>query len=437
MLETNILTLALLMYSVIDIYAQKQSIPTSQPTQPLTSNLCPKISVSNQNSGLTTFVGPYCGIYICPGYVITVNGCPSLNGGLGNGVVCAGDPKIVLVDAEKTLLVENDDSSCVAWGDMPPKQIPYLCPVLNFTVPKSFIGCQIATLISGCFGTGDPNTTSCTLRTMVTVVIPEDFTTSTSVSTFPSSSPSFLPSVDATENSFHPSTSLSIATQSPLLTSLPSIQPSLFPTHRLLGNKKRKNSCASLPISVIDNSSQVRVLFVIFAISAAGMAIVQLIFLQKMRLLPVMLLPSLSFFLCFENCVLSSTKIASLHSSLENILVVFHALQLPLFVVISYEVTHRLHEARLAHFCCIPFDQGSDFTNSPALASLWFVRAIASGLFVMYILGIYAFDCLTEPSYGGYASLVDNIGSTRLWLTLLPSIVLTFEGIVIGTTLWK
>jgi hypothetical protein len=70
------------------------------------------------------------------------------------------------------------------------------------------------------------------------------------------------------------------------------------------------------------------------------------------------LLPLLSFCLCFENVLLFRGDSIEKHSALTDAGHVFQALQIPLFIIIIYELPFRLHEARLAHFCCIPFDQG-------------------------------------------------------------------------------
>ena len=45
--------------------------------------------------------------------------------------------------------------------------------------------------------------------------------------------------------------------------------------------------------------------FIIFAISSLILLLVQVIYLQKMRLFAVYLLPVLSFCIAFENCVLA------------------------------------------------------------------------------------------------------------------------------------
>lgn len=184
-----------------------------------------------------------------------------------------------------------------------------------------------------------------------------------------------------------------------------------------------------------------RILFMAFAIIAGILCGMQLIFYQELKLVPVYLLPFLSFCICFENIALYRQENIGENSSLATAAKVFHAFIMPLFVLLVYEVPFRLHETRLAHFGCIPFEQGSDMPDFIALFFLWFERAIAAGLFVMGI--VVNFNLLPEDEdseysgVGGYMTLAKHPRSLHLWLSLIPPMFLSAMAIYICVVLYK
>jgi hypothetical protein len=100
-----------------------------------------------------------------------------------------------------------------------------------------------------------------------------------------------------------------------------------------------------------------------FAVIAALLFCVQIICLQKLRAIPVYMLPLLSFCIVYENVVLYCGGDISATSSIAYSAYFFLSLQIPLFVIILFELTFRLHEARSTKFCCIPFDQSEGTFN--------------------------------------------------------------------------
>ena len=182
-----------------------------------------------------------------------------------------------------------------------------------------------------------------------------------------------------------------------------------------------------------------RVLFVIFAIISAFAFGIQMLFLRKMRILPVFLLPIVSFCICFENSVLYQGDSITNHSDAANAGYLFHSLIFPLFIIILYETTLRLHEVRCAHFWCIPFDQGPAITHIPSMVSIWVVRLVAAGLFIMNIFSTFS---LLENSnalagQGGYDTLKDQPHSVHLWISLVPSIVLGVVGLMMDIAIYR
>jgi hypothetical protein len=182
------------------------------------------------------------------------------------------------------------------------------------------------------------------------------------------------------------------------------------------------------------------ILFIIFAIIAGLLCIVQVRYLQKLGIIPVLLLPLLSFCVCFENSVLACGTAVGASSSVAMATYFFHSLQIPLFIIILYEVSYRLHEVRLVHFFCIPFDQGPDVNFLPAMLSIWFVRLIAAGLFVMNILVDYSFvssSGATKTAVAGYPYLAKHSTALSLILALIPPITLSAFAISIAFALYR
>jgi len=196
------------------------------------------------------------------------------------------------------------------------------------------------------------------------------------------------------------------------------------------------------------NEKIMRGFSIVFAIIAGLLFIIQILFLQKLSILPVYALPLLSFSIAFENVVLFCGPETVNTSSTANSAHFFHSIIIPLFVVIFFELTFRLHEARNAKFCFIPFDQSEDVINDwgftikgISLVLLWTVRIISLGLFVMNVLVDYRF-VETEDSYrlvgrGGYVTLSENSSNIPLWLSLIPPMFLSFIGLYLSFVLYK
>jgi len=179
--------------------------------------------------------------------------------------------------------------------------------------------------------------------------------------------------------------------------------------------------------------------FLTLACLAALLFCLQLRYCTKLRILPAALLPLCSFCICFKNAVLwrASDDVSS-NADVAQAVYVFSALIEPLMIATSWEVAYRLHEARSAHFLFIPFDQEELGVNIPGILSLWFVRLVATGLFVMSI--IVNFHYLKEDTAvgrGGYITLSQQPWSTFLWLSLIPTIVLSGVSLVASLAVYR
>ena len=185
-----------------------------------------------------------------------------------------------------------------------------------------------------------------------------------------------------------------------------------------------------------------------FGIVAILLFFVQIIFLQKLSILPAYVLPALSICIAFENVALFDGGNFSFDGPLADCVRFFHSLQIPIFVIVLFELAFRLHEARSARFGFIPFDQSADVINDWGLTikkitrvPLWTMRAVALGLLVMNILVDYRLIDSNESSLyvhrGGYITLADHSSMMVLWLSLIPPMFLSVLGLYIALVLYR
>lgn len=183
------------------------------------------------------------------------------------------------------------------------------------------------------------------------------------------------------------------------------------------------------------------VLYVAFAVIALLLGIYQIIYLQGLKLLPIYLMPFLSFLLLFDNCVMYySCNGGNIDSNTISTAYVLNALTDPFFIVILYELCFRLHEARAVHFLCFPFEQGDDVSQIPAVCSVWLVRLVAIGLFIVNIFvnfSIISHDDVPYTGSGGYLYLVEHSDSLVVWLSLIAPIALSFVALAMGLTVHR
>lgn len=182
-------------------------------------------------------------------------------------------------------------------------------------------------------------------------------------------------------------------------------------------------------------------LFSIFAGIAFILFVYQACYLQRMRTLPVILFPVLSVSFCVDNILMALGKGISSHGAAANVGYFFHSLIVPISVIVLYEIPYRLHEVRLIHFFCFPFDQGEDKKHFPAKISLWVMRTIALGLFVLNIIVNYRLehDVIDEDDLAGrsgFITLAKYPNDGELWLALVPSIFLSILAIIMGYNLY-
>src|SRR4051812_32035699 len=102
------------------------------------------------------------------------------------------------------------------------------------------------------------------------------------------------------------------------------------------------------------------IIFIIIIVLSGICFLYQVMFLQKTKISPALLLPLLSFCICYENIVLIFGDSVNSESKTAYFAYIFHSFQIPLFILILFETSYRLHEVRSAHFFCLPFDQGQD-----------------------------------------------------------------------------
>jgi hypothetical protein len=182
-----------------------------------------------------------------------------------------------------------------------------------------------------------------------------------------------------------------------------------------------------------------RVLFIVFAVLSAILLVYQLIVLQQLRLLPVYLLPILSFIICYENVVLYYSDHIDTDSDAAYAGYFFHSLIVPIFIIVLFEMVYRLHEIRSAHFFFVPFDEGEEATKIPGLVVVSLIRVLVAGLFVMNILADFEIvsSDLNNVGSGGYKYIGTHQLDGALLLTLVPTMVLSVVSIMLGVAMFR
>ena len=179
--------------------------------------------------------------------------------------------------------------------------------------------------------------------------------------------------------------------------------------------------------------------YVAFAAITFMFFIIQVLYLQKLSMLPVILLPIISFLMCFINCVLCRGGDIGGMSPLAVITLICQAMILPLMVLTMFELPFRLHQARTAHFLFIPFEQGPVFSRDIAKTALWAMRVFAVGLFVVDIIANFNFRINRDGKAGlaGYSAFGKDRQSIDLWLSLLPSVLLALLAVTISVLMQR
>lgn len=183
------------------------------------------------------------------------------------------------------------------------------------------------------------------------------------------------------------------------------------------------------------------VLFMIYAILSCFLFIFQIFFLQKIRALPVYILPVVSFCICFDNLVCFRGDKINENSSVSKAAFVFNSLIPACLLLTSFEMPYRLHEARSVHFLYISFEEGQYMPKYISTFTLFAVRLLAIGILIAKILANFELvgDDNISVGIAGYASFSkdDNANSIILWLDLLPSMIVGFNAIVMALILRK
>jgi hypothetical protein len=167
--------------------------------------------------------------------------------------------------------------------------------------------------------------------------------------------------------------------------------------------------------------------------------LVQVIYLQKLKSLSVRVLPLLTVLVSYENACSGAGDSIDGNSIFSKFSVIVIAAILPLFFVVLFELPFRLHEARSAHFMCIPFEQGEVMAGTIATVSLVTVRVFAVGVFV--INALVNLDLLNDENnragLGGYANAKEELESVHFWLSIVPSLALSVLALFISVLMQR
>lgn len=183
--------------------------------------------------------------------------------------------------------------------------------------------------------------------------------------------------------------------------------------------------------------------YLVFAVLAAILLLYQLLVLRRLKIMSTyLMLPLLSFCTSYENVALYLSSQHLIHEEHVHFYIgyVLHSLVVPLFLLIMYEVTFRLHEFRNAHFFCFPLEISP--SSIFAKITLWIMRLLCAVLCTINLIvefEWFGIDNNDPPKTGsaGYMYLADNRRELSLWLALIPSLSLTVVGILVSMYIYK
>lgn len=180
-------------------------------------------------------------------------------------------------------------------------------------------------------------------------------------------------------------------------------------------------------------------LYIAFASIAGILFFIQIIYLQKLRMLPVYILPALSACICWENALLAGGSRSDPSWRISQFVTAIQALIIPFNVIIIFEMPFRLHQARTAHFLCIPFEQGEVISRFIAKVSLWSVRVFALGLLVITIIVNFKIPQAATNNAGniGFVYFNEIHDEIHMWLALLPPLILSVEAVVLSIVMQR
>ncbi|CAM9590243.1 unnamed protein product [Choristocarpus tenellus] len=149
------------------------------------------------------------------------------------------------------------------------------------------------------------------------------------------------------------------------------------------------------------------------------------------------LMPALCTLLAYENVVQATGDSVGEHNPILLLAKTTHAIVIPLFLVVMFEVAYAVHKRRSVKFCGIVFDQGHRINTDPCSWFLrHFVRIVAFGLMILGIL--VTFNVIGDDENAGGSGMVDVQGaSTHFILALVPTMVMTLVALYISVYMWK
>lgn len=180
-------------------------------------------------------------------------------------------------------------------------------------------------------------------------------------------------------------------------------------------------------------------LFISFAVISGLLFFIQIFYLQKLKMLPVYILPALSACLCFDNALMAGGATIDPQWRISKFVTAIQALIIPFNVIIIFEMPFRLHQARTAHFLCIPFEQGPLISSLLAKLSLWAMRIFALGLLVINIIVNFKIPNAASDRAGkvGFIYFGEIDAEVHVWLGLLPPLILSVEAVVLSIVMQR
>jgi hypothetical protein len=121
------------------------------------------------------------------------------------------------------------------------------------------------------------------------------------------------------------------------------------------------------------NEGYERILFIAFAALAGLLFIVQVLFLQRLKILPVYMIAIVSLCFSYENIILAFGRRINEGSLPVRVMYGVHAVQVSLLIMCIYETSYTLQEVRGANLLTIKF--GGDEVETGIVVGAYYIYA--------------------------------------------------------------
>jgi hypothetical protein len=128
-----------------------------------------------------------------------------------------------------------------------------------------------------------------------------------------------------------------------------------------------------------------------------------------------------------------------------SLFVIYHGtrtFEVPILLIVVFEITYLVHKRRSVNFCGMYFDEGVRVNNTAFMSFMLrnSIRTLAAVLLVMGLIVNFNLLIVQEPLAGkaGWTSLAEeDWQNIHLLLSLIPTAVLTLVSFYLSIILWR